>query len=461
MLSVRLGVKLLLVGSMVMGVCLVAMQAQAASVEDLEIKIQKMEQDYAQQIAAMKAQIDALKTSIESKGVSVAAPMAPVEGKSLPAIAQEFAQKKTSPKLGGVYTKPFLQRFGRNTYVGGYMDFDWHAIQGENPRFEQKRLIPFIYSDVSERIKVATELEFENGGPNFGATDDGEMSIEFATLDYLISEKVNFRGGIVLTPLGKYNLVHDTPLQQSFTRPLVDQFVIPTTLSEPAAGFYGAFYPSDLAKIDYEIYVTQGFRALTIGEDGNGVSTFDRENGLRNGRASDSFDVNNRPAMVGRIAYSPFLGMEMAYSTHVGTYDQLRNNRLWINAADLTFQKGPFELLGEGAFAKIGRDDFAQEAGVPENMWGYYLQGNYHFMPEWLKHSAPAFFKDDSSFTIFGRWDHIDLGGLASQKITPGLTFRPTPDTVFGLDYQANFENGAHRRVDNDDVLEAWFATYF
>ena len=276
-------------------------------------------------------------------------------------------------------------------------------------------------------------------------------------MDYLIYEKINFRGGIVLSPLGKYNLVHDSPLQQAFTRPLVDRFVIPTTLSEPAAGFYGSFYPTESAKLDYEIYITNGFRALTA----QGVNRFSITNGVRDGRASDKFDVNDRPAMVGRLAYSPFLGLEVAYSTHVGTYDQLRNNRLGINAADLTYQRGPFEFLAEFAYDKIGRDDFAQSSGVPGDMWGYYLQPNYHFMPEWLKKAAPAFFKDDSSFTVFTRWDHVDLDGNTLQKVTPGLTYRPTPDTVFGLDYQANIDNGAHERVKDDSIIEAWFATYF
>lgn len=431
-------------------------QAKGASVEELEVKINKMQQEYAQQMTAMKAQMDAMKVAMEGRVQSLMPSTVGLEGKSLPEIADAFEKKDISQKFGGVYTKPFLQRFGRNTYVGGYMDFDWNATEKVNPRFQQKRLIPFIYSDVSERIKFATEIEFENAGPQNNAAD-GEVKLEFATLDYLIHEKINFRGGLLLSPLGKYNLIHDTPLQESFTRPLVDRFIIPTTLSEPGAGFYGSFYPSELAKLDYEIYITQGFRGLDV----NGTNRITTTNGLRNARASDKTDINNRPAMVGRLAYSPFLGLEMAYSTHVGTYDQLRDNRLWINAVDFTWQKGPFEVLGEGAFAKIGRNDFAQRRGVPDDMWGYYLQTNYHFMPGWLKKSAPSFFKDDSTFTLFGRWDHIDMDGNTQQKIMPGITFRPTPDTVFGLNYQANIDNGAHDARPDDTILEAWFATYF
>ena len=41
-------------------------------------------------------------------------------------------------------------------------------------------------------------------------------------------------------------------------RPLVSQFVIPSTMSETGAGFYGTFYPGRTGKLDYEFYVTTG-----------------------------------------------------------------------------------------------------------------------------------------------------------------------------------------------------------
>ena len=41
-------------------------------------------------------------------------------------------------------------------------------------------------------------------------------------------------------------------------RPLVSQFVIPSTMSETGAGFYGTFYPGRTGKLDYEFYYTTG-----------------------------------------------------------------------------------------------------------------------------------------------------------------------------------------------------------
>jgi hypothetical protein len=73
---------------------------------------------------------------------------------------------------------------------------------------------------------------------------------------------------------------------------------------------------------------------------------------------------------------------------------------------------------------------------------------------------VPAVFREDSSFTAVLRWDHVDLDGSRRNRITPGLNFRPTQDTVFRVDYALDFEDWAHRRVD-DDVFSVSIATYF
>ena len=57
--------------------------------------------------------------------------------------------------------------------------------------FDQHRLIPFIYSDVSDRVKFATEIEFEHGGPDTTggvSGGKGELKVEFATIDFLMTD---------------------------------------------------------------------------------------------------------------------------------------------------------------------------------------------------------------------------------------------------------------------------------
>ena len=94
----------------------------------------------------------------------------------------------------GLYDKPFIIRAGSGTSLGGYIDHELFWNDGKKT-FDQHRFIPFIHGEVSERIHVMAEIEFEHGGlvKGSGATD-GEIKLEFATLDISFSEGLNYRG---------------------------------------------------------------------------------------------------------------------------------------------------------------------------------------------------------------------------------------------------------------------------
>src|SRR2546425_600472 len=266
-----------------------------------------------------------------------------------------------------IYAKPFVS--SPKATVGGYMDLQYRLFNSSNSTgvgqpgtgagsstFDQQRFVPFFYADVTDRIKVASELEIEHGIRSKSNDGSGiEVSLEFATIDYLMREPINFRAGIVLLPVGKFNLLHDSPLNDLSDRPLVATAIIPSTLSETGAGFYGTFYPTRLSKLDYELYVTQGFNGYRT----NGTPVITAENGLRSARqrvastADDGLDNNNGKAAVGRVAFSPILGIEIGGSGYFGSYDPASKRPLAILAAGWTFHPGPFELIREAARAYV------------------------------------------------------------------------------------------------------------
>ena len=402
--------------------------------------------------------------------------------------AQELQDKGLAPWFGKQDTKPFLRRIGRNTYLGGYMDMELEFDAGSqtNKTFDQHRLIPFIYSDVSDRVKFAMELEIEHGGPQTTGGvngDKGEIKIEFATIDFLMTDWLNYRGGIILSPLGKLNLVHDSPLLDLTDRPMVSTFILPTTLSESGMGFFGTFYPTEMSKLDYEIYAVNGFQSISGNTSViNDTSVGDIEKFIRNSRGSKDTDNNTNFAIVGRVAYSPFLGLELGASFHTGNIDDRNENRMTIKALDWTYQRGPFELVGEYGHASIERDGLLDNGTeksdvMAGDMWGYYVEPRYHFMPQFLKDLAPTIFRDDSTFTAVLRWGQIDVnsptnvaneGDVRRTRLTPGLNFRYTEDTVFKIEYQFNEEHG--RRINagdprgtdqSNDSLVFSVATYF
>ena len=265
-----------------------------------------------------------------------------------PRYGQDFSGGGTLQGGRTIYAKPFVR--APKTIVGGYIDFtitDCDARSrdcDEGLDFDQERFVPFFYSQVTDRLSVAAEVEIEHGGPQSNQ-NDGDLKIEFATMDYRFSDWFNFRGGIILVPMGRFNLIHDSPLNDLPLRPLVSRLILPSTFAESGVGFFGTIYPTQLSKVDYEFYVTQGF----LGDDGN----ITEGGGLRGARGSFKKDNNDNKAIVSRVSVSPFLGVEVAGSIHHGTWDKASEHDLTLLAVDGNLQRGPFELQGEAAWANI------------------------------------------------------------------------------------------------------------
>jgi hypothetical protein len=320
---------------------------------------------------------------------------------SLPAVGED---RPAVP--GGVYDKPYLTRALGGTAVGGYIDHELFWNDAEKA-FDQHRFIPFLFGEVNERIHVSAEIEFEHGG-NLG--EGGELKLEFATLDIAFHEAATLRGGVILSPLGRFNLLHDSPLNDLTNRPLVAREIIPTTLSESGMGFFGTFYPSEEAVAGYELYVVNGF-------DGE---TADR---IRSGRGNLGGDNNEEKSIVGRLNYSPFLGVEVGGSFHVGAYDDAGDHNLTIWALDGSWNRGAFDLRGEFAAANV-------DGAAEDSRSGYYGQAAYHFLHGALP-NFPA-----SVVTAAARYDYIDLGGTDETRYTVGLNVRPVEETALKLDYE-------------------------
>ena len=403
-----------------------------------------------------------------------------------------------------VYAKPFVS--APKAIVGGYMDMQFRSQRkasieagdgrpGITNNFDQQRFVPFIYADVTEHVKFATEIEIEHGVRE-SSGNEIEVSLEFGFIDYLVNEPFNLRAGILLIPLGKFNLLHDSPLNDLTDRPLVSQLIIPSTMSETGAGFYGTFYPGRTGKVDYELYVTTG----PCGYGSNGTPLVNEIDGTSQGRqrtcaGHDGADINNGKSVVGRLAYSPMLGVEVGGSSYYGNANNNGSNYapLSITALDWTIQRGPFEVIGEAAWAYARGNSRAVQGNTigfapgslltaiggnsgmgtpPQRMNGFYIQGNYHFMPEFLTNLSPKRFGPGSTLTAVIRYDRVNTnlddsnktGGFGNlEQISFGLNYRPIEDAAIKLSYQYQpmaFNPNTLERI-HDSAVVMSVATYF
>lgn len=494
----------LMLGAFIWGICLVPPVSADDQIKTLEERVKKLEQ-------LLKDREDQ-----EHEGIPPGVVRPEIMKPSGPSVEPglgplpEVGRDQRTPQAGAlsfgstgsgrlVYAKPFVS--SPKAIVGGYMDFFYTMTkkgpvtpQGSinndaagNPglgqlsnSFDQQRFVPFIYADISDHLKMAAEVEFEHGIRET-SEHELEVGVEFATLDYLIHERINFRAGILLLPVGKFNLLHDSPLNDLGPRPLMSTFVIPTTMSETGAGFYGTFYPGRTSKLDYEVYLTTG----SNGYEADGTPLITELAGLSGTRqrassAADGLANHNGKTVVGRVAYSPMLGVEVAGSGYHGSYGPDGNRKLSIMTVDWTLIRGPFELIGEAAWTYAkgnstlldGSPNIDPVTGrlAPQRSSGYYIQGNYHFMPPLLRNLSKKHFGEGSTFTAVMRYDRVNTnldhpGGLGDlETLTMGLNFRPLEDAVFRLAYQFNMRaTNAYTSmpITGDNALIMSMATYF
>ena len=201
-------------------------------------------------------------------------------------------------------------------------------------------------------------------------------------------------------------------------------------------GFWGSFYPSAKSRITYELYAVNGFNDGLI----NGAETRTNQ-----GKPSLAEDNNTVPAMVGRVAFSPLSGLELASSFHVGQYNVSTQEGasiadreyLKIIATDWEYRRNRFHFVGEYAYASIGLPTGFQ-GFLADSQQGYYVQTGYRFLTG-ISSTFPQ-----SSLTGIVRVGSVDFDtatkGDSFRRVTLGLNFRPIEDTVFKLDYQINTE---------------------
>jgi len=374
---------------------------------------------------------------------------------SVPAVtlAQESGGNRPE-QAGGITDKPYLTKIGQGAMLGGYMDmeFEW---DDNGSTFDQHRFVPFITGHVSERVTVSAEIEFEHGG---NPDADGEVKLEYAIMDFAFSEGLNFRGGVILSPLGSFNLLHDSPLNDLTSRPVVSRQIIPSTLSESGMGFFGTIYPGEESVVSYQAFLVNGFNEGIITEVFDGSDNLiDGKLRIRGGRGSQKKDNNEDKAIVARAGFSPSLGTNVGLSVHTGKYDDAGQHNLTIGALDAKVTFSALELLGELSLATADIDRVKYPTAA-ENQSGLYAQANYHLLYDT--------FLNGSVVTLVVRGDWVDFDtdrdGEKEEGFTIGANFRPTEETVFKFDYNWTWKTPLDgEKADPVNRFFFSFATYF
>ena len=437
----------------------------ADEIEDLKLEMRKLREDYESKIATLQQKIEEIGNK---QAVSEEKLEKKIEDKT---ISLDYVGRYQGPfGKGGLLIKN-PSGFG-NVSVGGYADIEFENFENSNSTFDQARFILNIGAQPHERLLFYSEYEIEHGGPH--ASDVGEAKVEQAWASYLINDMINLKGGIVLVPFGKFNLLHDSDIQDLTERPIVSRRLTAATWMEAGFGAFGEFNIGESlglkvlpdSYLNYEGYIVNG-----LDED------ISDNIGLRNAKGAIEADENNNKALVGRLGLGLNRNLEFGVSAYSGKYGRAGsatrngNDDLLGIGADVNFKRGPFELVGDfaywdfedGALVDHDNDSAAgDEVSAPKYMRGFYIEPRYHFWPKFLNNTFLGRGFEDPQFTLAGRYDWVDIAddgdtGIGSNKekrYTLGLNYRPIESWVFKLEYQRNAaDNEVLERGDKDGVM--------
>jgi len=350
-----------------------------------------------------------------------------------------------SMNMDAIYNRPFLSVGKFPAAIGGYVEADYTYVGTdgvtEGHSFRIPRLTMFIASSIHRRIKFLTEIEFEEGGR--------EINIEFASLDFSFHPLINFRGGVIMNPIGAFNQNHDGPKWEFVDRPIAMTQMLPATWSNVGFGLYGKQYINEWA-FGYEFYLTNGFDETIINNGENKTflpatkETSDRFEESSNGQPLLSAKVALRRSKIGEIGISYMGGIYNKFEDDGLVLDERRRLNVFALDFNTVIPTLNTYIVGEWAWVNV---DIAETYG---QQFGEKQHGGFVDIVQ------PLLRKELFGFTNavlnaalrleYVDWNvgnFIETGGNIGDNlwaIVPGVSFRPTPQTVIRVNYRRQWQ---------------------
>ncbi|MGR9116540.1 MAG: porin [Gammaproteobacteria bacterium] len=357
-------------------------------------------------------------------------------------VIPEETEYKSQYGLGPAASKVY--QVGKGLSIGGYGEANYQNIIKDEKADEKKddnrdntdfeRLVLYVGYKFTDNILFNSEIEFEHSSTG----KDGEVSVEFAALDFFLDPMANIRAGMVLMPMGFLNQIHEPPFYFGNNRPEVERRIIPSTWREIGVGLFGELMPG----LTYTAYAVNGLNA----------ADFDAS-GIRSGRQSGSKAKAEDLAFVGRLDYTPDFvpGLTVGGSAYLGNSGQDQTfagrkadvfTQLYEAHVQWKYRGLEFRTLGSWGHiddaAVLSANKMNQTIG--EENYGWYTEVGYdimpHIMPDSTQYLAP-FFRYEQLDTIASAPTGFADDLTKDQRIYQvGVNYKPIPNVVIKADYR-------------------------
>lgn len=357
-------------------------------------------------------------------------------------------------RMGPAASKVYNQEEGLS--VGGYGEFLYTQRSGNSDVFDAQRAILYFGYRFDENWLFNSEIEFEHGSTSTSSgttTSGGSASVEFSYLEYLHSDSLNFRAGLLLVPMGLINEMHEPTTYLAASRPLTEQRILPTTWRENGAGAHGK-----LGDFEYSAYAITSLNGEKFSKSG-----------VRGGRQKGNRAAADDFAFVGRLDWEACDCLTIGASVFFGDtgHDGIDTKGKDVPDMQTTILEVHAELRAGGlvvrglyATADIHDTEVFNantDANVAKRMTGYYGEIGYDLMTKLAPTSGQALLP-------FVRWESINTqdtmaAGFTADPmqdetvLTFGLHYRPIDNVVIKADFQS-YDKG-------DDRFELLFGYIF
>lgn len=380
----------------------------------------------ASKVKTLERKTDVLSQEVEKLRTNLAIP--------------EEAKYKSMYGLGPAASK--IYQVGKGLSIGGYGEANYQAIVSDRGKEDRnnadlERFVLYTGYKFTDDILFNSEIEFEHATTGEGSEEKGEISLEFAALDFFIDPMANVRAGLVLMPMGFINTIHEPPFFFGNNRPEVERRIIPATWRELGVGLFGQITP----ELTYTTYLVNGLNAEEFAPDG-----------IREGRGGGSQAKAEDFGYVARVDYAPQVvpGFSVGGSAYVGnagqdqTFDGKKPNvftQLYEAHAQWKYRGWEWRTLGSwGHIDDAGILSAAKKETIGSENYGWYTEIGYdvmpHLIPDTTQYLAP-FFRYERFDTIAQAPNGFLDDETKDREIYQfGLQYKPIPNVVIKADYR-------------------------
>lgn len=380
------------------------------------------------------------------------------------------ATKAQGGDLSGVGN---LLRTDRIT-IGGYGDFQFRqspiserADGGGTPTFQNTRFVLGIAAVLAEKQNIVfnSEIEYE-----FGSR---EIDVEQAYVEWRVRPEFAFRGGIIVPAIGRFNTYHDSYLNLTTIRPLINQFIVPSAYRDAGIGVRGRFKLRRNIKLSYEADLVNGMQGTNADGEATPFSRLLGQSSAAEPGAVAFQDPNRNKAVTARLGFSPFTGFEFGGSVYNGKFNRSDEapQSATIYFFDTSYHRGALAINAEYGRSNIVGGGIARKSSAlpvldprdPNSVEalaeyvaqrspgqdGFYVEGTYKFRPRFIVGK----FDEDGYVAPVGRYEVVRLDRtipsfyLNRARATLGLNIAPSSTVIFKLNYLFNHAFGPVPRV--------------